>query len=556
MRKLLYICIALFSILIVSSCGSKNHNKMLAQTDSLLSSRPDSALKLLDSIEKYSELSQAELMHLAWNRALAHRRMGLSMTEDTLLPRAAAYYRQNSDSSKLYDGYLLEGRYWRWNNQDSCALAVLDSGLQCAFASRDTSQIITFYREKAEIYHRANKHTEAIDLVNTILQYSNKLSARDQATMLYALALNLSLIGDPASYEHYERSIDMAMAAGDTAFACEYMRNYADCLAGNSKYAKSNELVQRILQLMPVYNDYSVLRITLAGNFIQLRQLDSARYYWNMAWAIEQKWQAKGYKDFAHRAALAQMKSILDYTGGAPLAHIDLCRFGDSIMNEMRDQQKTIVQQLETKNKLQEKNYELVINRQKQRLHLMIVSVLLVIAVVGLYLYIRNRKRHLAEAEERIDVLTRLLNDAQKASNDSLQEDGDAFFKKMLLQQLGIIRMVANTPTSQNQALLKLISGISNNEIPVEGLLVWVDLYPIIDKLYDDFYTRLVEKYRTALSDKEIQICCLLCANFSTKEIGVVTQQTSATIYVRKSSIRKKLGMGEKQDIVDFINAI
>ena len=42
------------------------------------------------------------------------------------------------------------------------------------------------------------------------------------------------------------------------------------------------------------------------------------------------------------------------------------------------------------------------------------------------------------QAEERIDTLTRLLEDAQKAS-DNQEENSDAFFKKLLLQQLGII---------------------------------------------------------------------------------------------------------------------
>jgi DNA-binding CsgD family transcriptional regulator len=53
---------------------------------------------------------------------------------------------------------------------------------------------------------------------------------------------------------------------------------------------------------------------------------------------------------------------------------------------------------------------------------------------------------------------------------------------------------------------------------------------------------------------KEINICCLLCANFSTKEIGILTQQSDATIYVRKTSIRKKINANEKQDIVVFLN--
>lgn len=42
-------------------------------------------------------------------------------------------------------------------------------------------------------------------------------------------------------------------------------------------------------------------------------------------------------------------------------------------------------------------------------------------------------------------------------------------------------------------------------------------------------------------------------AEFSTKEISVVTQQSIPTIYQRKTNIRKKLGMDEKEDIIDFI---
>ena len=162
-----------------------------------------------------------------------------------------------------------------------------------------------------------------------------------------------------------------------------------------------------------------------------------------------------------------------------------------------------------------------------------------------------------AEKELRVgNLYMRSVKSYHEVIADNQEENSGAFFKKLLLQQLGIIRLVANTPTSQNQALLKLISGIGNKEIPVEGLLAWADLYPVIDKLYDGFYSRMMEKFGQVLSDKEVQICCLLCAGFSTKEIGVVTQQTSATIYVRKTSIRKKINAGEKQDIVECIRGI
>lgn len=46
-----------------------------------------------------------------------------------------------------------------------------------------------------------------------------------------------------------------------------------------------------------------------------------------------------------------------------------------------------------------------------------------------------------------------------------------------------------------------------------------------------------------------------MVAGFSTKEIAVVTAQSAATVYVRKSSIRRKLGIPEKKDIVQWLVA-
>ena len=59
--------------------------------------------------------------------------------------------------------------------------------------------------------------------------------------------------------------------------------------------------------------------------------------------------------------------------------------------------------------------------------------------------------------------------------------------------------------------------------------------------------------YGISLTDKEEQIVVLMMAGFSTKEISVITSQTTSTIYVRKSSVRKKLGVPEKEDIVAFL---
>ena len=54
----------------------------------------------------------------------------------------------------------------------------------------------------------------------------------------------------------------------------------------------------------------------------------------------------------------------------------------------------------------------------------------------------------------------------------------------------------------------------------------------------------------TMYNEKEIKLCCLLKANFSTKEINMLTRQSLQTIYQRKTQIRQKLSIPEADDIL------
>jgi len=62
-----------------------------------------------------------------------------------------------------------------------------------------------------------------------------------------------------------------------------------------------------------------------------------------------------------------------------------------------------------------------------------------------------------------------------------------------------------------------------------------------------------LQSYGDILAEKDIQLCCLLTADFSTKEISVVTRQSVRTVYQRKTTIRQKLNLDEKENIVDFL---
>ena len=117
-----------------------------------------------------------------------------------------------------------------------------------------------------------------------------------------------------------------------------------------------------------------------------------------------------------------------------------------------------------------------------------------------------------------------------------------------MLQQLGIIKTIVSIPTEANQHLLSRLMALNENK--ANALIDWQRIFQMIDLVYDGFYTQLNDRYSHILNDKEIKLCCLLKANFSTKEINMLTRQSLQTIYQRKTQIRQKLSIPEADDIL------
>lgn len=538
---------------LLASCSSPGR-KALELSDNMLKTAPERALAILDSIENAGGLNREEQLHLVWNRAMAHQIMGMSLAEDEQLPEAIMHYREEAD--KQTDSYLLEASYLNWKGKRADAINVLNKGIG---KIKDSTKRVKLMAEQARLLELQREYSKAAEVMERALELNP--TKRDKAILNYKIGLNLSLAGDPRSEHFYSQSVRMATENGDTAMACEFLRNYADYLANNGKYRQSNNVYREISRMMPQMAGLSAIQMAMAGNYINLHMPDSARICNEKAIESEARLEAKGFDDISRRMVIELERCLLDYGDGKPVSYVGLSRYCDSITADMHAKESTLARRQEAKERLQWANHELRLDRQRMGWMLTAAVLLLLLGVAGGWIYYRNRLSRLAEAENSIDTLKRMLKETQTPAEETPEEkqqksEDDAFFKKILLQQLGIIRMVASTPTNHNQALLKRIAGISEGKIQTDSLLVWPDLYLVIDRLYDNFHNRLTERYGNVLTEKEIQIACLLCAGFSTKEIGVVTQQSDATIYVRKTSIRKKTGAAEGQDIVSYINGI
>ena len=184
---------------------------------------------------------------------------------------------------------------------------------------------------------------------------------------------------------------------------------------------------------------------------------------------------------------------------------------------------------------------------------ILIISLAALLILGGSVWIIIMRRQRERDNEERIEALQKMVDEYKSAPAQTTGQGDSPAVRAIMLKHLGIIRMVAETPTEQNREMLRKISAIDGETNG--GLVDWDKVFGMIDSLYSGFYSKLHRKYGDLLSLKEQQIIVLMVAGFSTKEISVITGQTTATIYVRKSSIRKKLGVPEKEDIIAFLRS-
>ena len=537
-----YILSLLITLLLMAGCHRPATGELcteLQRAEALMYPHPDSALHILQTMNVPGD----ELNRATWALFTTQAKYKLYQTQsDSLLNIALPYFLENGDAQrKALALYYRAALY----NEEKKVEEAQDFYLKAADEVKKTEDYqlgYLIYAGLSDIYAHRSFYDQALEHAKTAHLYASQNTNIRQLISSYILIARVYKAKHlyQESIETYKKAIQLAeennieekvnAAIGELASVYNRMKDYKSALF----YIKKSFTADKAKDL------------TLARIYKNLNQPDSAIFYFKEALSASNVYTRTS-ANLALYYLLKDKKKFEEadfHLEKAWILHDSTLRIDKSRilieMQEKYDQQKV------------KDEAAMEIRLQKQRTLIYIGSIIVVVLLAGVYARHRYRRRiaRLAEAEDRIDTLTRMLEEAQEATGED-----DAFVKRILLQQLGVIRLVANTPTAQNQALLRRLAEIGNDQVPVEELIVWKDLYPLIDRLYNGFHSRLTERFGSILTNKEVQICCLLCAGFSTKEISVITHQSSGIVYVRKTSIRKKLGIEEAADIVEAVKA-
>ena len=559
--KFLIGLIGAMALCLMSACANGDVQRV-QKAEKLLTVNRDSAMAILREVVRPDQLPE-ESKALYWFCVADIRANTMqSLSEDSMICWAAQYYRkqweeEHGDARHMILSGLDEAMYYWWNGDKARTQEVLQRQKNYADEVAELTgehlwQVIIL-RVSAEIAMRDYDYEHVREYTETLISLDDgKAIHLDEVERVYnALAIVYFSLGE---YDKMEAGFEKAIAqAADSAFIVNVVRrNYADLLG---EIGQADRAIQMLEELTAQYRE--------AGNWLQVESLYSLSRLWlnkgdkqrAERYMREADELFAGYKessefDPATEASLMAHKQVLEYAKNGTYHIVDLVQF----LNRWSETDYVRYRVAEAKERsirdLRERNLYLTISRQRQMIVIIVLFfVALGICLLFIYLY-RRRQRLLMEKEEEIETLRTMLAAADK-------KDDKESVRKLMLQQLGVIKTIAGTPTEANQQLLARLMAL--NEETANALIDWPSIYQTVDLVYDGFYTRLVQKYgatdqsndsaHPVLNEKELQLCCLLKADFSTKEINMLTRQSLQTIYQRKTQVRQKLSLAEAEDI-------
>lgn len=538
----------LLFIVILASCSKSGvrRDKEISLAEQLMESNPDSALAILEAIDPSDLKVDSLKAKFHYLKAFGHMKCNRSMISDSLISFAHNYYRgkdivRNMRSATAFAFYKF------WVGDITGSIAMLDS--MTKLSGVPDSLMAEALRIRVLLGASEYQGREIIPLAKRLYQLETDTLRKKEAQYMllggyeYAEETDSALILVDELTE-YARSHHW----GDKQFL--FMVEQSQLLTEAGRDGESDRLVSEIFSKAGPDNGAAyMLHFQYAINALNRGDVNRALHHLSIADSLAVK--LRGEDDAYFRSYSNLLHAMIEFkqSGRIKLTHIN----GLNNRQSERFNRMKASQWESERGALSQQNRALILKAESEHktIIILIISLAAILILGGsAWIFIIRRQRE-RDNEERIEALQKMVDEYRSAPSQEPEKTDSSSVRSILLKQLGIIKMVAETPTEQNREMLRKISNIDGE---TNGELVdWGKVFEMIDSLYSGFYSKLHRQYGVLLTPKEEQIIVLMVAGFSTKEISVITGQTTSTIYVRKSSIRKKLGVHEKEDIVEFL---
>jgi len=548
----LKICLAITcSVLIFLACNNqaRKTDAILKKAESVMDDRPQDALALLDSISntKNMDAAQNNLYNLLMVQAKDKNYKDIK--GDTAIFRVKEYYINNNTIDKGALASFYAGRVLReMGDHENAMLAFLDAETHSKeLDDENLKGMIQFqigalyYKDMSNNQAAIARYRDAERIFRTIGNYKSEIASLN---MLGGCFL-INNENDSAFY-YYDKGIELANKYNDVVEQMNIRQNMGIAFLNVKDMENAKQYLNLALQYASDKSKQAQVYLNLARVFIAESERDSAIYYTNKSLELINHEKNNSLSLTAHNLLTA-----IEYGNGDYEKALEYCmeyiKILKSHFKDREDQRLLEIQNKYDYEQIQNINNQLTIEKQWILLIGLFVVVCALIVLLYYYRKLGVSEKKLLEAGQKIDLFTEMVQGNKETNN---------MLKKALYLQFDIQKKAAllegylrEDERKQGEKLLKKFNEIVYGQENLD----WSKLYQSMNEVQDGFFDKMRKKY-PELDESEFKICWLSYADFSNTEISIIMKQSINTIQTKKSAIRKKIGVKEYGNLVEFLD--
>ena len=531
MRKLLYILILVLILSFVMSCG-RSVDKRLVLADTLMWTRPDSSLAILNAINSDSLQGDENQAYYALLLTQAEFRCNIPLTSDTLISKAVEYYSDNHNREHYTRALIYKGAYYEFNTQQPV------EAMKC-YKQAEENADTTDYRNLAQINFRMgmlyfkNYASNNLDLNKFKMAAHYYEILRDKKMTMAALEYcgNVLRITDiNEARKCYDKALSTARELKDTTSIYSIDVNYALMYIEDSLYSHAKKYILDAFQLNNRFEEnsnYYMLSLIYANQ----KDLDSAKYFIS----LPDKSQNTAYDSLIMYKALREI-ALCENNLAQYRKFITQC---NKISNTL-EYNKTRYKLLDSEQDFDKstKSEASISLGKKKKVISLLIGALLLMSIVFFLLYLRKKK----DSKRLMDEIRNDNSDKYDRLNDELVNINNRF-ANVMLSQISVLKSIMaqtyNEPSDyQSKNAEHKVSPIDDTDKEF-----WNGLYDYLNLKHNNIIKKIEKKY-PRLSPTEMNVIGLICCGFNDAEIAVCKGYRNAkTVKSKRNKIKDKMNL-------------
>jgi tetratricopeptide (TPR) repeat protein len=536
-----YFCFGIF-LTLLNSCiyYSEEIAHQLVLAEKIIESRPDSALHILQHIEgqRYFSREQYAVYCLLYTEAMDKTRKKL--TSDSLIRVAVDFFFHDPElyPERLAKSLFYQGRAYHDANLSEEAMQLYMEVELKGQALSDLNLLGLVNSEMGHLFQRQNLSKKAIEHFTKSANYFHQVrNFKNEGYALMNMGLNYYVTKKyDSTVFHVQKVRQIAKEACDTALLSQSLvvlgMAYTKLKRPDAVKLYLQECINLPLNDIKLAQAYN----SLSDAYLQEEQWETARFYAHKA--LEKGILIHSIYSQAMSYQCLYFIEKDEENFKKALEYYDKCVYLKDSINTLENRNNVFeIQEKYNAERWKNKTMQLEANQQYARLMLLALALGVVVLVLIFFLHRSRHRQKLLKSE-------------------TLAIKNETRLKEFLLKRLDVSKELVAlmqhpkpNPEKIQTRLHALVDKLTFNAADSEALIATVN------ELFNGFADKLAVCY-PVLTPNDVQLCCMMRAGFDAGIMSTIMGINFDSIYKKRSRLRKKIGLHEKESIEDLLSKI